>query len=367
MLVPGMKARDKFLYQMEPVFDQDETVAVADCIRSGWVTEAELTVKFERSVADFVGAKYAVAVPSCTVALTLSLMALGIGRGDEVLVPDLTFVATANAVSLTGATPIFVDISAETLGLNPRLIPLAITAKTKAILPVWFNGYDPNIHDIMSIANEYGLAVVEDAACALGSRSQQQHAGTFGNLGCFSFNSTKIITTGTGGMIVTDDDVLFEQVKRLKNHGRLDRRDYHPLIGYNFYYSDLLAALGVAQMRKLPARVAWKNQLCHWYCDRLEQLDNIQTRRPSAETCAWYPDLFVENRASLKEYLASKNIQTRLYYPPIHTQPSYRCEQTFACATQIASQGVWLPSAAYVDEKTVERVCAEIRRWSLSV
>ncbi len=355
--------RKDYLYQMEPVFDEAEVTAVAHCIETGWVTEAKLTAEFEKSVRQFAGAKYAVAVPSCTVAMALSLMALGVGQGDEVLVPDLTFVATANAVSLTGATPVLVDIHPETWGIDPEKMQTAVTPQTKAVLPVWLNGHDPGIRRVVAAADELGLPVVEDAACALGSRSQGQHAGTFGKLGCFSFNTTKIITTGTGGMVITDDDDLYERVRRLKNHGRLDRRDFHPVVGYNFYFSDLLAALGLAQMEKLPHRVAWKRQLCNWYYDRLEMVEGVEVKQQLAGICPWYPDIFVDDPPSLKSYLESQNIQTRLYYPPIHTQPSYRRNQSFENAANVAKKGIWLPSAAYVDEGDVEHICDEIRRW----
>ncbi len=358
---------DSYIYQMEPVFDLSEERAVADCIRSGWVTEAKLTAEFEREMAAFVGAEYAIAVPSCTVAMALSLMALGVGADDEVIVPSLTFVATANAVSLAGATPIFVDIDPVTHGIAPDKMREAISKKTKAILPVWLNGHDPDIRRIVAVADEYGLPVVEDAACALGSRPLGKHAGTFGRLGCFSFNTTKIITTGTGGMIVTDNPDLFEKVKRLKNHGRTDRRDFHPMIGFNFYFTDLLAALGLAQMKKLPARVQWKQQLCNWYFEQLCDLDGIVVRKPAEGICPWYPEIFVEARQALKNFLATRNIQTRTYYPPINTQPSYLTEQHFEHAAHVGATGLWLPSAAYVDEKMVDRICGEIKRYYLKM
>lgn len=355
---------EAYLYQMEPVFDIAEEQAVAQCIRSGWVTEAKLTAAFEHEIAAFVGAKYAIAVPSCTVAMTLSLMALGIGANDEVIVPNLTFIATANAVSLAGATPIFVDIHPESHGLDPDKMRQAVTAKTKAVLPVWLNGHDPNIRKIVAVAGEYGLPVVEDAACALGSRSLGQHAGTFGRLGCFSFNTTKILTTGTGGMVVTNDPDLFEKIKRLKNHGRTDRRDFHPIIGFNFYFSDLLAALGLAQMEKVPARVQLKQQLCNWYFTRLHGVDGITINKPAEGICPWYPEIFVEERLFLKDFLETRNIQTRTYYPPITTQPSYYIDQDFEHSALVGRTGLWLPAAAYVNESTVDRICYEIKKWA---
>jgi perosamine synthetase len=352
------------LYQMEPVFDEEEALAVSDCVRSTWVLEGERTAAFEQAVAEYAGARYGVAVPSCTVALALSLMALGIGPGDEVIVPDLTFVATANAVDLAGATPVFVDIRPDTFGLDPAQIECVITPRTRALIPVWFNGRDPGIRSLIDAARHYQLAVVEDAACALGSRADGRHAGTFGELGCFSFNTTKIVTTGGGGLIVTNDANLYERIKRLKNHGRLDRRDHHPTIGFNFGFNDLQAALGLAQLKKLPQRVAWKKQLCRWYFEALTDVSSIEQVTPDDAVCPWYPEVFVRDPLDLKAELAAQQIQTRSFYPPLHAQPAYQRKGEFPVASRIAQRGLWLPAAAYVDQATVERVSAVVRAWA---
>jgi perosamine synthetase len=349
-----------YLPQMEPVFDEDDVQEVAACVRSTWVTEAHRTAAFEQAVADYVGARYAVAVPSCTVALALSLMSLGVGAGDQVIVPDLTFIATANAVDLAGATPVPVDIEPVTLGLDLDALARAITPQTRAVIPVWFNGRAPDMPAILRTARAHGLGIVEDAAAALGSRCNGRHAGTFGDLGCFSFNTTKIVTTGTGGIVVTDDPELHERVERLKNHGRLDRRDYHPAVGFNFYFSDLLAALGLAQMRKLPARVAWKRALCQWYHDRLDGIPGIDLLPLSDEACLWYPDIFIDDPAALKGFLDSSGIQTRLFFPPIHTQPCYPAVDHAHHSTEISRRGLWLPAAPYLDEVTVDHVCQAV-------
>ncbi len=357
---------ESYLYQMEPVFDQDDVRQVENCVRSTWVTEGKRTAAFEQTVADYVGVRYAAAVPSCTVALALSLMALGIGPGDQVIVPDLTFVATANAVNLTGATPILADIRLDTLGLDPAALERAITPQTRAIIPVWFNGRDPDAVTIVETARANGLAVVEDAACALGSRRDGRHAGAFGDLGCFSFNTTKIVTTGTGGMVVTDDLELYERVKRLKNHGRLNRHDHHPMIGFNFGFSDLLAALGLSQMQKIQARVAHRRNLCRWYYDELVDVPGIDFLPLSSEACLWYPDIFVDDPLALQTFLEARGIQTRLYFPPVHTQPCYHVTGSFK--TDVAcSRGIWLPAACYLTEAHVKRVCRAILEWIDSI
>jgi perosamine synthetase len=352
-----------YLYQMEPAFDEDDVREVAECVRSTWVTEAKRTAAFEQAVADYVGARYAVAVPSCTVALALSLMALGVGPGDEVVVPDLTFAATANAVNLAGAIPVLADVCPDTQGLDPAALERAITPRTRAVIPVWFNGRDPGIEAIVARARANRLAVVEDAACALGSQRHGRHAGTFGDAGCFSFNTTKIITTGTGGMIVTDDPALHERVERLKNHGRLDRRDYHPAVGFNFGFTDVLAALGLAQMRKLSGRVTWKRRMFRLYREKLESMARINFPPTGDEVCLWYADIYVDDPSGLKTFLEEQGIQTRSYFPPLHTQPCYQAEGNFDNATTISARGLWLPSSNYLTEQEIDRICSEIKEF----
>jgi perosamine synthetase len=291
-----------------------------------------------------------------------------LAQATRSIVPDLTFVATVNAVNLVGATPVLADVCPETLGLDPVALERVITPQTRAVIPVWFNGRDPGIAEIVETARANGLSVVEDAACALGSRRNGQHASTFGDLGCFSFNSTKIVTTGTGGMIVTDDPTLHERIERLKNHGRLDRRDHHPVIGFNFGFSDLLAALGLAQMRKLPARVAWKHDLCRWYHDWLAGVPGIDLLPLSSESCLWYADVFVDAPLALQEFLQARGIQTRLYFPPVHTQPCYRAVGSFDNTELISARGIWLPSAPSLTEADVDRVCqAILERTELTI
>jgi perosamine synthetase len=297
------------------------------------------------------------------VALTLSLMAVGVGPGDEVIVPDLTFVATANAVDLAGATPVLVDVRSDTQGLDPAALERAITPRTRAVIPVWFNGRDPGIEAIVATARAKGLAVVEDAACALGSRRRGRHAGTFGDLGCFSFNTTKIITTGTGGVVVTDDPTLHERVERLKNHGRLDRRDYHPMIGFNFGFTDVLAALGLAQMRKLPGRVTWKREMLRLYKEGMSDVSEIEFPPTGEEDCLWYVDIYLDDPEALKAFLEERGIQTRSYFPPLHTQPCYSVEGHFKNATAISARGLWLPSAPYLTKPTIKRICEEIKAY----
>lgn len=246
-----------------PCFNTLEEKAVVQVLRSGWVTQGPKVLEFEDSIKKFTGAKYAIATTSCTTALSLSLYVLGIGPGDEVIVPSFSFIATANVVTHVGAKPVFVDIDPKTYNINPEKIEQAITDKTKAIIPVDQVGLPADLQKIHKIAQKYNLYVVEDAACALGSIYKGRNIGFFGDLACFSFHPRKIITTGEGGMILTNNKDWADKLRILRHHGMsisdVQRHksskiifEKYSVIGYNFRMSDIQAAVGVEQMKKLP-------------------------------------------------------------------------------------------------------------------
>jgi perosamine synthetase len=244
-----------------PCFGEEEKKAIVESLESGWVVQGPKVAEFEGLFAEFAGAKYAIATTSCTTALHLSLVAMGIGSGDEVILPSLTFVATANAVEYTGATTVFCDIDLKTFNINVNQIERKITKKTKAIIPVHLFGLSANMKAILDIAKRHRLRVIEDAACGLGSYFHGKHVGTFGNAGCFSFHPRKAITTGEGGMIITEDQGSMVTFKSLRDHGAsksdLDRHvdrggsllPQFDQLGYNYRLTDIQGALGVAQMR----------------------------------------------------------------------------------------------------------------------
>jgi len=245
----------------KPFFGEAERKAILEPLESGWVVQGPKVAEFERRFAEFSGAKFAVATSSCTTALHLSLSALGIGPGDEVLLPSFTFVATANAIEYTGARPVFCDIDLKSFNISVAEIEKRITKRTKAILPVHLFGLSAPMVPIQEFAERYGLGVIEDAACGFGTFYQGKHVGNFGTTGCFSFHPRKAITTGEGGMITTSDPDLMVTFKSLRDHGALksDLIRHVDLggsllpeftkLGYNYRLTDLQAALGVAQMK----------------------------------------------------------------------------------------------------------------------
>jgi perosamine synthetase len=247
----------------KPQAGTDEIVEITSVVESGYLSQGPKVAEFEKALANYFAIKHAIAVSSGTAALHLGVLSLGLSEEDEVIVPDFSFPATANAVALAGAIPVLCDIQLETFNIDPDQVRRLITARTKAIMPVHQFGLAANMDAIVKIAEERGLIIIEDAACALGAEYRGQRCGTFGSIACFSFHPRKIITTGEGGVVVTNNDAIAERVRSLRNHGNVDR-DFR-MLGYNYRISDINAALGIAQMRKLGAFIEARRELSRLY------------------------------------------------------------------------------------------------------
>lgn len=250
-----------------PEIGDEEIAAVAEVLRSGYLVQGQHVAGFERLVADYIGVRHAVAVSSGTAALHLALAALEIGPGDEVLVPDFTFPATANAVALLGATPVLVDVDPATANVRPEAMAAALSPRTRALLPVHLFGQPADMQPILELAAAHDLPVIEDAACALGAAYHGRFCGTLGRLGCFSFHPRKAITTGEGGMIVTDDDALAERLRLLRNHGMTPGPGgmSFTLPGFNYRLTEMQGALGEVQMGRLETIIAQRSALAELY------------------------------------------------------------------------------------------------------
>lgn len=353
--------------QIEPWVGEEEKEELIKTIDSGWITEAGRTRQFEQMVAEYVSSKYALAVNNGTVSLVIATLALGIGQGDEVIVPDFTMIASANAVVLAGAMPVLVDIDRETLCISLEATEAAITPRTKAIIPVPLNGRYPDMEALLKLAKKHNLFIIEDAAQALGSRYKGKHLGTLGDIGSFSFSTPKVITTGQGGMLVTDSEELRNKIYQLKDFGRLARTNfYHEAIGYNFKFTDFQAAVGIAQMRKLQWRVDRKKDMYRLYKRLLEGIEGVQFVDINLEdTSPWYIDIMVENgREDLASYLKEKEIGTRPFYPALHSMPPYaHVRGDFKNSEYVSRTGLWLPSSSFLTDEDIERVCTEIRNY----
>jgi len=353
--------------QMEPWIGEEEKRAMMEYLASGgWLTEFKKTREFEKLIADYTGSRYATVVNNGTVSLVIALMALGIGSGDEVIVPDFTMIASANAVVLAGAKPVLVDIDPANLCLHLEKAEAAITPRTRAIIYVSINGRSHDMSEVVALARKHHLHLVEDAAQSLGSRFQGKHLGTFGAVGGFSFSFPKIITTGQGGALVTGDEQLSRKIAMIKDFGRpRGGVDYHQIIGLNAKFTDLQAVIGIEQMKKLAWRVQRKKEIYRHYHQLLNNIEPIRFIPTSLEDCApWFIDIVVKGegtRESLAKYLEGKGIGTRPFYPAINTQPPYSgVEGDFSNSEHISRHGLWLPSASSLSDDDIERVCAEI-------
>lgn len=355
----------KIIRQMEPWIDREEEKEVIKVMRSGWITEADETKRFEKMITDFTGSKYCSVVTNGTVSLYLALKALGIGEGDEVIVPDMTMVASPNAVIMANAKPIFVDIEKDTLCLSLDEVEKNISKKTKAIMVVALNGRAPDMNRVLKIAKDNNLFVIEDAAQALGSYFRGKHLGTFGDIGSFSFSTPKVITTAQGGALVTDRKDLYDKIIRLKDFGRIDRSSQnHDVIGFNFKFTDILAAIGVAQMKKLPTRLNRKKEMYNIYRQELKNLKQIQfIATDLSQTSPWFMDIFVSDPKALQSFLKNKNIGTRLFYPAIHTTKPYRTKNIYENSLWVSKHGLWLPSSAFLTNSDIMHVCEEIKNF----
>ncbi len=353
-----------------PQFGPEEKARVADVIDSGFLNDGEVTSQFEREVAELLGCKHVIATTSGTAAIFLALAGAGIEAGDEVLVPDVTFIATANAVSLAGAKPVLVDVDPQNLNLDPAAAERAITPRTKAIIPVHVSGRAADISAISDIAKRHGLLVIEDAAEAFLSKHHGKCLGTFGRAGCFSLSPNKTITTGQGGLIATDDDQLHVRLRELKDQGRPARGtggdDTHNSVGYNFKFTNLQAAIGLAQLKDLPRRADRMRNIYKGYREGLRGVDGISVIPFDVEQgeLPQWTDVLIDQRDALYDHLVSRGIRGRRFWHPLHTQTPYRMPgQQFPNSSQQIPHAMWLPSAFTLSDEDVAAVCAEIRSF----
>ena len=339
----------------------EEENAVLEVLRSGWLTMGEVTQAFEQELAAFVGAKHAFAVNNATAALHLACLAVGVGEGDEVIVPSLTFVATANAVRYTGAKVVFADIESEDwLCICPRSIEEKITERTKAIEVMHYAGFACDMPEILRIAEKYNLAVIEDAAHAIGAGLDGKALGTWGGVGCYSFFGNKNLTTGEGGMLVTDDDELAEKVRILRSHGMTtltwDRFKGHAStydvvdLGYNYRIDEIRSAIGREQLKKLPAGNARREVLVERYrkafTEQAPALGLPFSEKRGVSSKHIFPVLLPErvDREAFREKMKADGIQTSFHYPPVHHFKIYRQEEEQLWMTEnVARRQVTLP------------------------
>ena len=362
---------NRFLPVYEPLLSGNELSYVSECIKSGWVSSlGKYILDFERLFAGFCGTRHGIAVSNGTTALHLALAALGIGPGDEVILPTLTFIATANAVRYTGAATIFADSEADTWNLDPADVARRITLQTKAIIPVHVYGHPAAMQPILELARRHGLYVIEDAAEAHGAQYGGRRVGSLGTAGAFSFYGNKIITTGEGGMLTTDDDALAEKARYLRDHAMSpEKRYWHTEVGFNYRMTNLQAALGVAQMERIEEFIDRKRQIAQTYNQLLGDIPGVilPPEAPWAKSVYWmYSVLVTEqfrlSRDALMAYLRTRNIDSRPFFYPIHQMPPYHNDDSHPVAERLSRQGINLPSAVTLTEADIQRVAGAIRQ-----
>lgn len=347
----------------EPTLSGNEQRYVMDCLQSGWISgRGSYVSDFERAFADYTGIKNATTVSNGTVALHLALMALGIGPGDEVIVPTFTYIAPVNAITYCGATPVFVDSEAASWQIDPAEVRRRITPRTKAIIAVHLYGHPSPMEELCAIAKEHRIFLLEDCAEAFGTLYKGKHVGGFGDISTFSFYGNKTITTGEGGMVVTNDETLYQRSLHLKGQGLAKYREYwHDVIGYNYRMTNICAAIGLAQLERADEFIARKRQIATLYNNIFAGTDIT----PHSEVgdvfhSYWMYSVLVptvNHRDVVRDYLKEKSIETRPAFYPVHTMPMYSQKyERHAVAEDIALRGINLPSYPGLSDEQVEQV-----------
>jgi perosamine synthetase len=352
-----------------PWITQKEIDSVLDALKNGWYENYTEHIKLlEQAVCDFLGVKYALATHCCTQALHLAACSIDLQKGDEVIVTDHSWVATAYSITYTGATCVFVDIDPQTLCIDPKSIEKAITPKTKAIMLVHNFGIPADMDAIMSIAKEHNLKVIEDAAPSMGSLYKGQRTGTFGDVACFSFQGAKIAVSGEGGVLVTNNEEIYRKAVLFANMGRTDRimPFWSDQIGFQYTISNLSASLALAQLGRIEELINKKRQIYNWYAKRLEGNKKITMVKERADSVAnyCYPSLFLDketktSRDKILEIFRSNNIHARPGFPRMSQFPVYinDCRYANPVSERCEKFGLVLPSAADLEEDDAAFVC----------
>tara|TARA_B100000029_G_scaffold516637_1_gene632042 strand:- start:9583 stop:11010 length:1428 start_codon:yes stop_codon:yes gene_type:complete len=361
----------------EPYLNEKELGYVTDCIVSGWISSSGKYVeKFESLVAEVSNAKFGIATSSGTAALHLALLAAGVSRGDEVIVPALTFISTATAVLHAGGTVVLVDIDEETMCIDPDLFFAAITPRTKAVIPVHLYGHPAQMNRLLEIAKQHEICVIEDAAEAQGATFDGSQVGSLGDMGIFSFYGNKTITTGEGGMVVTNDFQLAEKIRVLRDHGMdPNRRYWHTMLGFNYRMTNLQAAVGVGQMEKFSEILQRKRIVAESYSRLLSKVPGVvlPCEKAWANHSYWLYTILIDlpkikNVRNLVIYaLEEQNIEARPVFIPIHKQPIFKITGDFPVAERMANKGISLPSFATLKYADIEKICDVIKKTIFSL
>ena len=364
----------KKILTAKPSITDREINYVNDAIRNGWGEKCyDYIKKFEKSFADYLGVKYAITTSSCTVAIHVAMTALGVKQGDEVIIPDITWIACATPAIFQQATPVFVDVLEDTWCINPESVKKAITSKTKAILPVHVYGSVCEMDEILAIGKEYGIPIIEDAAEALGSEYKGKKTGSMGSAGAFSFHGTKTLSTGEGGMFVTNDDDVYEKASKLCNQGRDPKSDktfWMSEIGYKTKISNLQAAMGCAQIERADDLVDRKREIFNSYKKHLGDREGIKlnVEQEYVKNSFWHPTVIFDeqlkiDRDELIQFLNTKEIGSRPFFYPVSSLPMFENKPGNIVAYSLYSRGINLPSYYELTEDDIQCVSEAILEY----
>lgn len=366
----------------EPLLGKEELEYITDCIKSGWISsKGSYIEKFEEAFSRFCGVRYGVTATNGTNAIHLALAALDIGRGDEVILPTFTMIATAYAVLYTGAKPVFVDSEDRTWNMDVSSLPVLINKRTKVLLPVHIYGHPVDMDPLLDIARRHNLFVVEDAAEAHGAEYKGRRCGSLGDLGCFSFYANKIITTGEGGMVVTDKKRLSERLRSLKDLAHSPKKRFlHFELAYNYRMTNMQAAIGLAQMKRIKFLIEKKRNMARLYRKYLKDIKGLRLPNEMAwaKNVYWMYAVLIEDdfgisRDGLMVKLAKEGIGTRSFFVPMHQQPVFKKlgiidkRKKYPVADYIAKKGLYLPSGLTLKEEQAIEVCDKIRKIQHSI
>ena len=372
--VPVIESSGKIIPVCEPTLGGNELKYVTQCIQSNWISSAgRFILEFERKFAKVCGAKYGVATTSGTTALHLALITMGLGPGDEVIIPSFTMIASANTVQHTGATPVLVDSEMATWNMDVSKIEEKITENTKAIMPVHTYGHPCDMDPIMALAEKHDLFVLEDAAEAHGALYKEKYIGSIGDAACFSFYANKIITTGEGGMITTNNEELYQKAANIRDHAfSNDRHFWHKYLAFNFRMTNMQAAIGLAQVERFDELVQTRIDHAELYTSLLKDVPGIVTPpiTDGIKNVFWMYSILIQDdfgisRDELRARLAKRGIETRTFFIPIHLQPLYfekYKNESFPNAEELCLRGMYLPSASSLTEMEIEMICDSLKK-----
>lgn len=353
----------------QPSLNGNEKKYVNECLDSTWISsKGKFVTEFEKSFANYVGVKHATTVSNGTVAIHLALLALGIGEGDEVIVPTLTYISSVNTIVYTGAKPVFVDSLQETWQIDPSDVIRKITPKTKAIMAVHLYGHPCDMDALVAICKEHNLFLIEDCAEAIGTLYKGKHVGTFGDVSTFSFFGNKTITTGEGGMVITNDDTLHDRSVHFKGQGLAKHRQYwHDVIGYNYRMTNICAAIGLAQLEQVENVLIEKKRVADTYIKCLENTSVTFHNQIGDEIyhSYWMCSILVKDskeRDLVRDHLDKEGIETRPLFYPVHTMPMYSAQyQRHPVAENLGWRGINLPSYPGLKTEEIQFICEKIK------